>query len=79
MIVGPSGCGKTALTDALLTEGTVFQGASCPCHYCFGGVWQPRFDTMNKQGVHLHAELQHWFGPTNGGVFLLLDDFNVWP
>ena len=79
MIVGPLGCGKTALTEALLTEGTVFQGPSCLFHYCYGGVWQPRIDAMKKQGVHFHAELldvsdlQHWFGPTKGGL-LVLDD-----
>ena len=28
--MGQSGCGKTALTEALLTEGTVFQGPSRP-------------------------------------------------
>ena len=42
MIVDPSGCGKTALTEALLTEGAIFQS--------YGGVWQPRFDTMKQHG-----------------------------
>ena len=44
MIVGPLGSGKTQLTEALLTEGTVFEGRKTqPCHYCYT-IWQPRFD-----------------------------------
>ena len=79
MIVGPSGCGKTALTKALLTEGVAFQGRARPCHYCYGGVWKPRFETMKPHGVRFHEgipdvdDLQRWYGPTQGGV-LVLDD-----
>ena len=67
------------MTEALLTEGTVFQGPPHLCHYCYGGVWQPRFHATKKQGVHFHAklpdmsDLQHWFGPRKGPV-LVLDD-----
>ena len=54
MIVGPSGSGKTQLTEALLTEGTVFEGRKTrPCHYCYA-VWQPRFDGMKRQGIQFH-------------------------
>ena len=79
IIVGTLGCGKTALTESLLSEGKVFQGPWRPFYYCYGEVWQPRFDTMKKRGVHFHAELQdvadlqRLFGPTQGGV-LVLDD-----
>ena len=78
MIVGPSGCGKTALTESLLTE-VLFQGRSRPFHYCYGEVWQPRFDAMKKRGVQFHAELpdvpdfQRRFGPMKGGVLVLED------
>ena len=77
MIVGPSGSGKTQLTEALLTEGTVFEGRKTrPCHNCYA-VWQPRFDGMKRQGIQFHegipevADLQTWF--PQGGV-LVLDD-----
>ena len=51
MIVGPSGSGKTQLTEALLTEGSVFEGNQTgPCHYCYA-VWQPRFDRMKRCGI----------------------------
>ena len=79
MIVGPSGCGKTSLTEALLTKGTVFQGPARPCHYCYGGVWQPHFNTIKQHGVRFHEgvldtpDLQQWYGPTRRGV-LVLDD-----
>ena len=77
MNVGPSGSGKTQLTEALLTEGTVFEGRKTPpCHYCYA-VWQPRFDGMKRQGIQFRegipevADLQTWF--PQGGV-LVLDD-----
>ena len=62
-----------------LTEGTTFQCLSRPCHYCYGRVWQPRFDTIKKHEVCFHqgvpdvTELQRWFGQTQGGVLVLHD------
>ena len=79
MIVGPSGSGKTALTEALLTEGTVSLGPTRPSHYCYGGLWEPCLDAMKKRGVSFNAELhdvsnlQCWFGAVQDGV-LVLDD-----
>ena len=67
------------MTEALLTEGVAFQGRARPCHYCYGGVWQPRFATVKKHGVRFHqgipdmVDLKRWFGPTYGRV-LVLDD-----
>ena len=77
MIVGPSGSGKTQLTEALLMEGSVFEGRKTQaCHYCHA-IWQLRFDGMKRQSIQFHegipevADLQTWF--PQGGV-LLLDD-----
>ena len=53
MIVGPSGSGKMQLTEALLTEGTVFEVRKTrACHYCYA-VWQPWFDGMKHQGIQV--------------------------
>ncbi|XP_068697139.1 uncharacterized protein [Montipora capricornis] len=79
MIVGPSGSGKTQLTEALLTEGDVFEGGRTkPCHYCYA-VWQPRFERMKGRGIRFHEgipdidHLRQWFGKSGGGI-LVLDD-----
>ena len=49
-----SGSGKTQLTEALLTEGTMFEeGKTRPCHYCYP-IWQPRLDGMKLQGIQFH-------------------------
>ena len=79
MIVGPSWYGKTALTEALVTERSVFQGKLRPCHYCCGAVWQPRFDGMKKRGIRFRPnvpdieDFQRCFATTHSGV-LVLDD-----
>ena len=79
MIVGPSGSGMTQLTEALLTEGTVFEGRKTrPCHYCYA-MWQPRFDRMKGRGIQCYEgipeidHLRNWFGKSQGGV-LVQDD-----
>ena len=49
MMIGLSDRGKMAFAKALLTEGSVFQGPSLPCHYCYCGFLQSRCDAMKKR------------------------------
>mgnify|MGYP001793038526 CR=1 FL=1 len=82
LVAGPSGSGKTVFVSKLLRDPHhYFQHLpSNSIHYCYA-VWQPLFDTLQKQGVQFHqgipnlSDLYTWFGKKKQpGGLLILDD-----